>query len=289
LDKQVSSRLIENGLSALVVSIDSAHSQIHDSLRGDGSYNKAVRGIETFTKECEKEKYNDIPLISIATTITPRNITKRKDLEHLFRLASDLGVDRLRFLFVASIGRGRNFTSDQTGKEQVQHAEWIGELMCEFPELNVTLIGKHLLLHYIGEKYKAPNFDKGLYSCSGGIKFIYLNANLELYPCYILCDDDFQFGRIQQYIKYDPLNQNLLEFNDINSNRYFSQFEEIRQHLFRNLPKPCSDCRYKNECNSICSMQMLSRSIEENINGNLSICRYLINEMKINHREIGGE
>lgn len=77
--------LCENGLDALVVSLDGAE-ETHDRMRKKGSFSRAVDGIK------EILRYPNRPFVCIATVITDLNF---RDLEKVLTLADHLGVDAL--------------------------------------------------------------------------------------------------------------------------------------------------------------------------------------------------
>jgi len=81
--KEQASMLCDNGLDVLIISID-GDEETHDRLRAIGSYNRAVEG----TMEILKRPVR--PLVCISTVITDLNY---QDLEAVFTLAEDLGVD----------------------------------------------------------------------------------------------------------------------------------------------------------------------------------------------------
>lgn len=76
------------GIDAVYVSLDGSCSEVNDSIRGKGSFDKAIKGIKNHL--CLKQKYKT--KIAINYTITKLNIN---DLPNMGRLAEELAVDEL--------------------------------------------------------------------------------------------------------------------------------------------------------------------------------------------------
>ncbi len=96
LSEENARKLIDAGLDYIKVSIDSASPEVHDSLRGNGSWERAIQGIKNSVKAGL--------MTGIAFTLTRASV---KELPDVIDLAKSLGVKRIiLFNFVPS-GRGR--------------------------------------------------------------------------------------------------------------------------------------------------------------------------------------
>lgn len=96
LSEESARKLIDAGLDYIKVSIDSASPKVHDSLRGNGSWERAIQGIKNSVKAGL--------MTGIAFTLTRESA---KELPNVIDLAKSLGVKRIiLFNFVPS-GRGR--------------------------------------------------------------------------------------------------------------------------------------------------------------------------------------
>lgn len=81
-------RLESLGLKELSISIDSANSEVHKSLRGGTSVSRVIRNIESFRKASP-----NVP-VSFITTVTSLNIS---GIEDLIELGLSLGVSTFTF------------------------------------------------------------------------------------------------------------------------------------------------------------------------------------------------
>jgi radical SAM protein with 4Fe4S-binding SPASM domain len=110
LSTENAQKLAKAGLDYIKVSIDSANPKTHDSLRGEGSWERAVEGIKNSVKAGLTT--------GIAFTLTKASA---KELPAVIALAKELAVKRvIIFNFVPS-GRGKNLSYiDLTGFEREQ-------------------------------------------------------------------------------------------------------------------------------------------------------------------------
>lgn len=88
LTEDMASRLGESGLLSASVSLESHLEEVHDHLRGKGSYCQAVNAIKLLRKHAPKVK------VGINHTITSENYT---DIVEIVKLAESLGVHQIKF------------------------------------------------------------------------------------------------------------------------------------------------------------------------------------------------
>ncbi|MDD1736007.1 MAG: radical SAM protein, partial [Methanothrix sp.] len=87
--------IILSGISRISISLDAANPKEHDEMRGQGSFERAVQGID-----CLRDRVD----FQINHTITGR---RRSDIIAMFRLAEQLGARALHFFFLVATGRGK--------------------------------------------------------------------------------------------------------------------------------------------------------------------------------------
>ena len=68
---------------SIQVSIDGSKKSIHDSIRGDGSFEAAITGVEHLIRQGMQKRIN------FSTTIMKQNLT---DLPNIFQLAKNMGI-----------------------------------------------------------------------------------------------------------------------------------------------------------------------------------------------------
>lgn len=98
IDEKISKKIKDSNVSSVQISLDGME-ETHNSIRRNPlSFKKAVDSIRLL-------KDLKIPLVSVATTITPLNI---KELDKIRRLLESLGIDLWRIGVIMPIGRAES-------------------------------------------------------------------------------------------------------------------------------------------------------------------------------------
>jgi len=111
IDRETSRRLKEIGVSYVEISLDNPVKEVHEKIRGLGSFNKAVNA----AKYCVEA---GIPLVGFGTTLSARN----KDVRGVLDFAKNVGVNQVVFLnFIPTRGAVNdvNFDMDPMEREEV--------------------------------------------------------------------------------------------------------------------------------------------------------------------------
>jgi radical SAM protein with 4Fe4S-binding SPASM domain len=90
-------------LDELQVSLDGATAEVHDAVRGRGSFKRTLAGIEAFAQA------GGLPKLCVSLTLMKGNIGSAKELA---TLARSLGVPTIRFLNVVNDGRASGSWAD---------------------------------------------------------------------------------------------------------------------------------------------------------------------------------
>ncbi len=94
LDAERSKKILDTGVSSVQISLDAPDAKIHDAIRGvEGSFSKAVKGIQNIVKERNEGKYNTKLIVSMC--ITSEN---HKYILEMIETARNLGVDNISFI-----------------------------------------------------------------------------------------------------------------------------------------------------------------------------------------------
>lgn len=88
VDREVAKRLRTMGVGWVEISIDGAEKDVHDAIRGEGTFEKAVNAVRCCIEE-------GIDAVALAITLTKQN---KDEVDEIFELARDLGVGYLVFL-----------------------------------------------------------------------------------------------------------------------------------------------------------------------------------------------
>ena len=100
--------LMDIGVEHVQVSLDGARAETHDYLRGNGSFDRAVRGIE----KCRELGF---PIISVAAVIHRENL---KELDEMMEFALGLGVSFYGVRAFAPWGSGQQISDLALSSEQ---------------------------------------------------------------------------------------------------------------------------------------------------------------------------
>lgn len=102
IDTQMAQRIKKSGIRRVSVSFDGADAPTHDTLRGEGSFQRALEGIHRLREV-------GVPC-QINTTITKHNAHQA---EQTLQLAKDIGVVALHFFLLVPVGCGAEIADDQ--------------------------------------------------------------------------------------------------------------------------------------------------------------------------------
>lgn len=198
-----------SGISRVSISLDAANAQRHDSMRGQGSFERAMQGIKSLRGKVD---------FQINHTMTGRN---ESDLAAIFDLAEETGARALHFFFLVATGRGRE--EDQlSGERQEEILREIDRKRAESSlEVQVTCAPQYART--------APTGKGRAGGCLAGRSFVFVSRNGDVYPCGYL---PLKVGSIREK-----------NFIDIWENS--PQLIALRE---RSLKGKCGRCRYVSIC-----------------------------------------
>lgn len=178
------------------VSIDSGNAQVHDSIRGKGSFKRSVRGIK-FLKSYNAQQ------IKITPTINRKNY---KDIEKIVTLAKQLDV-YLGPRFVTPSGRGAtNYSEYEIDDSIIIEAYKKIWKMCKQEGYS-----KYSIKHFFSETMN-PKVGCGI--CKSQIC---VDVNGDIYPCAYLMSNETKVGNvfitepILQQIKKNKLGRQFMD------------------------------------------------------------------------------
>jgi radical SAM protein with 4Fe4S-binding SPASM domain len=217
LRKLVSPKLL------LQVSLEGPNAEIHDKLRGKGSFDKAVEGIKK--------------LISIGITpIVSTAISKlnEKDIARTSRFLSKLGIQEHNVLWMHAKGRGANNLDDlYVPSENIARA--MKKLKKEYKEQEVIFDNVESLKVRVRTKRGRKND-----LCNNCYEKICVNSDGHVYPCASLNGDrNFDAGSVRkESLKDIWLNSKVME--------------KGRDNSVQNKPE-CRDCYLEYFCGGGCT------------------------------------
>lgn len=184
LDREWVSFLVDLPVS-VQVSIDGSRSEIHDAIRGQGSFEKALRAVELLLEAGMGKRTH------LCATVMQDNA---KDLPEIILLAERLGVPLVRFLPLRRKGRAEE-TWDAIGKNlEVADAEAFYRLVADRQGGSTTAVSCGLSGHML--KVPRETFEDEIW-CPLGRK-VDIDTNGDAYPCVLLMDESFKLGNVHQ-------------------------------------------------------------------------------------------
>lgn len=178
--------LISKSMAKVQVSIESANPQVHDNIRGYGSFNKTLRGIKTLLQA-------NVHNIEIVQTLTRNSI---HESEGVIKLANILGIDYHFSLFLP-IGRGASHARDM----EIPKAELKEHFLkvCSRPLKAIQRVEPRVQgTSSISQPNECkPPVDLVVKTrCGAGSNIISIAPNGKVYPCPLLHTEDLVLGEL---------------------------------------------------------------------------------------------
>ncbi|PXF56246.1 MAG: hypothetical protein C4B58_14150 [Deltaproteobacteria bacterium] len=216
------------------ISIDGSTREIHDSIRGNGAFEKSLRAIEYLQVAGLGEK------LILATTKMWQNID---DLPAIISLGKRLGVRLVRFMPLRregsagkhwdSVGSGVSIADYERFYEYTFRLQRSGQ-----PGIDVNC-GLSGFLPKMPEKYKTDDI-----WCPIGT-LVVITVNGDAYPCVLMMKDEFRLGNV-----FDDSLDKIIQ-----SDAMISVCQALAER--RNKIKKCSVCNWRNLCQAGCMGQAL--------------------------------
>ncbi len=166
-------RLLDARIDEVQVSLDGLK-QTHDSIRGEGSYEKATAGIKALVRE-------NLP-VSVAFTLVPEN---RGEALPLYREVAKFGIESFRVAWGLPVGRLKEAVP------YVDYLKTVGEVKRASEELGVPVSGGEL-----GAPLEVK--PESFYPCAAGTSQVFIASTGDVYPCLVLRYPFFRFGSVRE-------------------------------------------------------------------------------------------
>jgi len=233
VDEEKSKRISElEKLYSIFVSLDGSTAEIHEKLRGKGSFEGVIDGIKNLLK------YNGN--VSTYTTVTRDNY---KDIENIIRLGKSLGLESVKFNEILPLGNAalhlnKLTLSNHQRREVTKDVKRLRDRYGDFVTGMILEMGdffegfENLEREYATD---CPDAANGLFGCGGGIEKCTVRSDGWVVPCDRLWD--FKAGNIRE-----------TDFKEIwQSSRVFHDMR-MRSSVSLNDIEECNGCMYKSFC-----------------------------------------
>jgi len=209
------------------VSLDSPTAAGHDALRGEGTFEAAIQGVERLVAA-------EIPTI-LSMVFTASNIG---EFEAYIDLALKVGAREARFIPLRLMGRGAEMGSDLP--DLVQAFEVLAEILSRRPEL-----GRLLRRDFFSILKTVCGHAGARSGCGVGARVIFIDADGRIFPCPNHRQEKLCLGSLA-----DGGLEDLVRGSDV--------MEEVRQaYRVDNYPG-CSGCPFRYWCAGDCRGEALN-------------------------------
>jgi len=144
--------IADSGVSRVSISLDGADAAMHDHGRGQGSFERSIKGIENLRGRVD---------FQINFTVTQKN---QSELIRIFDLAEKLGAAALHIFFLVPTGRGREEDVITPVRQEEMLRQIEGEMDRRTLEVQVTCAPQYARL-------KKPGHGRGSGGCLAGRRF----------------------------------------------------------------------------------------------------------------------
>lgn len=163
LTPQVADEIAACGISRVSISLDGTTPKKHDLIRGKGSFQAALQGIESLRGKVD---------FQINNTITSGNVA---DVALIFDLAQREGAKALHFFFLVATGRGREADLISPERQEQLLIEIDRERARRPIEVQVTCAPQYARIARPGRGHAG--------GCLAGKSFVFVSRKGDVYPC----------------------------------------------------------------------------------------------------------
>lgn len=244
LKGKVMERVVESGIDRIVVSLDGASKESHESLRGNNTFEKVVDNIESLTEHIQKI---GIPLhVNVNTVLNRLNYP---EIDKLIDLCLKLRVNEWALLSLVPIGFAEDNLSNLaiTPEEEIEAARIVAQRYCLDRNVDALTLSPlfvyPLIWDYIEQQY-GLSMPKSRICCNASISLGFIGPDGNLYPCDRVYTEHY-VGRDIGNAKIRAMSLVDHSFYEIwNSDHYINMFEFILSNNTYRYYTPCNHCKY---------------------------------------------
>ncbi len=207
------------------ISLDGPNAEVHDHVRGAGTFDATVRGIRLLQEAGMGER------LIVSMTLMKQNIPWAPEM---LSFIEELGVPKVRFLPLHSQGRAKHSWSKLDASVD-QYLEWYNhvyyEREAEAPTMEVSAGLTGFLLYMPAEE--------GERWCGIGNRVV-IDCHGNIYPCALLMDEQFLIGNIHT-----------MSLGDIERSEKLSRLTSLCASRTEEVAA-CKRCEWKSFCQSAC-------------------------------------
>ena len=236
IDGEWAARLSEMNVT-VQISVEGSREEIHDRIRGKGSFEKAMKAIDLLQEAGLGER------LHVSTTIMKQNLP---DLAEIISMAERRNVSMVRFLPLRRLGRGAEewevIGSGVAVRDHEEFYRYAWDLLTNRRRTTEISCGLSGFLLKMPDSCSADNI-----WCSVG-RMLVVGTGGDVYPCVLLMDDEFRLGNaFQADLMSMVLSEKMAKICRILSER-------------RLRIEKCAACSWRNLCQAGCMGQALEHT-----------------------------
>lgn len=216
-----------NRIDDIMVSIDGSKSQIHEQLRGKGSFEKMINGV--------RKLINAGLNVSAYTTVVKYNF---RDIEEIIRLCKKLGIKHIKFNELLPVGLGLKYFNE-LGLNHVERNMVINKLKQLTKKYNGFIDGTYLQICELFSANPSENKTFPLSGCGATLNSLTILPDGTVVPCDRM--QNFVLGNIREKSISD------IWLSSLQIKRFRNRFSKTLYDI-----KECAECKYKNKCTGGC-------------------------------------
>ena len=181
IDSEMARLISEARVNDVQISLDGLETT-HDSLRGKGSFQRTLKGINNLVSQGVEANIN--------LTVSRINMGQTGEL---VRLAEELGVSAIAFSRLVPTGRGKSLSGEALTRQEV--AEFYGELRGYKDKGKVAVTSRDPLAAIADMYVDIPQAEMPIGGCAAGIFGVTITADGTIMPCRRM---DLPIGNIKE-------------------------------------------------------------------------------------------
>lgn len=234
--------IITNGyIDTLYISVDGANAQMHDYIRGSGSFDKTLRNLEYLQSINIDSEGLPLSEVIFSTVLTRNNINELKDI---FDLGKKFHVSSINLEQLNISGNAvENSEALSLEKENLLEIyEKIFLLMEDYPFKVITNYVANAFIEYFNKKHN-KNVPYKYFACPAVNKTLYISYDGCMVPCAAYCEQ-LGSGSLSPEEK-QKLNLLYNEFENIIEDNMYNDFFSMRNPDFvKKNYTPCNRCKF---------------------------------------------
>ncbi len=214
-------------IDEIMVSIDGSRADIHERLRGKGSFKKTIHGIQRLIDEGLN--------VSAYTTVVRYNF---RDIEAIIKLCKKLQISHVKFNELLPVGMGLRYYYE-LGLNYSERIATIKKLQTLSKKYNGFIDGTYLQICEIFSPRTERNDTLSLSGCGATLNSLTILPDGTVVPC----------DRLQNFVLGNVRERSISEIW-----RSSPAIKKFRQRFKKTLNdiKECVDCEYKKKCTGGC-------------------------------------